>query len=212
MPSWPYRLTFKTPLSIFSGLAVAGLVDRMVVRDSQRLPIVPGSTIKGRWRFFAERLLRTLENHKSDCGAWTHEPERPACKDAKSACTICRWFGSPSVPAALQVGPAGLLEPWRDLFLQLNSRAHRAVIQPDTEIRPGIALARRSRTALPDHLFFDEAVPPVGFGGRIRLASEPKPAEKTLLIAAAKLVDRLGARKAAGRGMLDGGIFLGGAQ
>jgi CRISPR/Cas system CSM-associated protein Csm3 (group 7 of RAMP superfamily) len=211
MPSWPYRLTFKTPLSIFSGLAVAGLVDRMVMRDSQGLPIVPGSTVKGRWRFFAERLLRALGDKTSD-GATIHALDKPACKDAESACTICKWFGSPSVPAALQVGPAALLEPWCDLFLQLKSRAPCAVIPPDSEIRPGIALARRSRTALPDHLFFDEAIPPVGFSGRIRLASAPKPPEEALLFAAAKLVDRLGARKAVGRGMLDGGILIGGAQ
>ena len=43
-----YMLEFRGPLSIFTGLGIAGLVDRTVVRGSDGLPNVPGSTVKGR--------------------------------------------------------------------------------------------------------------------------------------------------------------------
>ncbi len=202
---YSYALTFRTPVSIFSGLGIAGLVDRTVVRDSKGVPYIPGSTVKGRLRFFAERLLRTTTVPPE---YRIHELDQPTCKDIQTACTFCRIFGSPAIPSQLAVGHATLEPPWRELFSQLLLTDRNPVVRPDVEIRPGIALSRFRRTTLSDHLFFDEAVPAVTFAGSLFLQKEVTDGELRVLVGVGKLVDALGARKAAGRGGLAGGVCI----
>ena len=62
--------------------------------------------------------------------------------------------------------------------------------------------------SLPDHLFFDEIVPAITFSGSLSLDTRMIPAETRLLIGVGALVDALGARKAVGRGRLEGGIRI----
>lgn len=202
----PYTYTFelRASLSIFTGLGIAGLVDRTVVRGSDGLPYVPGSTVKGRLRFFAERMLRS---HVPD-GLWCHGLGEPHCKDRQNACTVCRLFGNPALPALLRVGDATPLAPWDGLFRDLTMANPNPVLRSDAEIRPGIALSRVRRTALPDHLFFDELVPAVSFAGRLLLDARTKDAEVGFLVGMGRMVDALGARKSAGRGALRRGIEI----
>ena len=157
-----YTLCFRSPASVFSGLAVAGLVDLMVIRNHDGLPIIPGSSVKGRWRFFAERLARSKPDNILD-SIKIHPMNKPHCKAKDKACTICRLFGNPSLPSLLWVGDAVLDHETAKYFRNLLGRNTNPVIHPDTEIRPGVALSRRRRAALPGHLFFDEAVPAVTF-------------------------------------------------
>ena len=42
-----YSVTFRAPISIFTGLGIAGLVDRTIVRDADDSPYIPGSSVKG---------------------------------------------------------------------------------------------------------------------------------------------------------------------
>lgn len=201
---YTYTLEFRAPLSIFTGLGIAGLVDRTVVRRGAGLPYVPGSTVKGRLRFFAERMLRS---HAPD-GLWCHGLGEPHCKDVQSACTVCRLFGNPAIPGLLRVGEATPLARWAGLFRDLTIANPNPVLRSDVEIRPGIALSRVRRTALPDHLFFDEAVPAVSFSGRLLLNPLAKETEVRFLVGVGRVVDALGARKSAGRGALRRGIEI----
>lgn len=201
-----YGLTFRAPVGVFTGLGIAGLVDRTVVRDADGVPWIPGSTVKGRWRFFAERLLLS---GAAPAPLWHHEVGRPHCKSLSEACTLCRLFGNPSVPSLLRVGQASLGEPWREVVLALLEADRNPVVRPDVEVRPGIALSRRRRSALPDHLFQDEAVPAgLRFEGTLLLGAGVSLDEEAFLRGAGRLVDALGARKATGRGALDGGIEI----
>jgi CRISPR-associated protein Csx10 len=201
-----YSLIFRTPVSIFSGLAIAGLVDRMVMRNNEGLPYLPGSSVKGRWRFFAERLLRSDGLPE---GLRIHGTKEPLCKEAASACTLCKLFGNSAIPGMIQVGQAELDDSQKPLFLALLDRNRNPVVYPDTEIRPGIAISRTRRTTLEDHLFFDEAVPSsVTFSGKVRVNDAVVAIEKQLLSAAGRLVDRIGGRKAIGRGALENGIQI----
>jgi CRISPR/Cas system CSM-associated protein Csm3 (group 7 of RAMP superfamily) len=200
-----YTLTFRVPVSIFTGLGIAGLVDRTVVRDADSLPYIPGSSVKGRLRFFAERLLRTGTPPSGYRMCALHEP---ICKFVDAACTICRLFGNPSIPALVRIGQASLVPPWDDLFAQLLKANRNPVVYPDVEIRPGIALSRSRRVALANHLFFDEAVPAITFRGRLFLDHRVIPQETSFLVQVGTLVDALGARKVAGRGSLEGGIRI----
>ena len=201
-----YALTFRAPVGVFTGLGIAGLVDRTVVRDADGVPWIPGSTVKGRWRFFAERLLLS----GVDLSPLSHHGEgKPHCKNLSNACTLCRLFGNPSIPSLLRVSQASLGEPWREVVLALLKADGNPVVRPDVEVRPGIALSRRRRSALPDHLFLDEAVPAgLRFEGTLVLGAGVSPEEVAFLRGSGRLVDALGARKAAGRGALDGGIEI----
>lgn len=163
-----YTLTFRTPVSIFTGLGIAGLIDRIAVRDVGGLPYIPVSSAKGRLRFFAERLLQT--------GSLPHSyklraQNQPLCKGVENTCAVCRLFGNPSIPALLRIGQASPLPPWDNIFRQLLKANSNPVVHPDVEILPGIPLSRLRRTALPDHLFFDEAVPAFSFSGTLFLDS-----------------------------------------
>lgn len=200
-----YTLTFRAPVSVFTGLGIAGLIDRTVVRDADGLPYIPGSSVKGRLRFFAERLLQA---GSLPPGYRLHAQNQPLCKEVDDACTLCRLFGNPSIPALLRAGQASPVPPWHDIFSQLLKANSNLVVHPDVEIRPGIALSRLRRTALPDHLFFDEAVPAITFSGSLLLDSRVTPQETRFLIWVGTLVDALGARKATGRGSLEGGIRI----
>ncbi len=201
-----YRLLFRTPVGSYTGLGVAGLVDRIVVRGADGLPVIPGSTVKGRLRFFAERLL-SAGGAPPDLRL--HASGAPACKHLDTACTACRLFGNSAIPALLRVGAASLEEPWAPLLRTLLLADPNPVVHADAEIRPGIALSRTRRTALGDHLFLDETVPAsLSFAGTLRFGGEIRAEEMEFLVAAASLVDALGARKAAGRGSLDGGIRI----
>lgn len=201
-----YILKFRSPASVFSGLAVAGLVDRMIIRDHHGLPIIPGSSVKGRWRFFAERLARSKPDNIMD-SIKIHKDGESHCKAMDKACTICRLFGNPTLTGLLWVGDAVLDGETAEYFSNLLGRNTNPVIHPDAEIRPGVALSRHRRAALAGHLFFDETVPPVTFTGRVMIhEAELKEDEEQFLIISARLVDRIGGRKSVGRGILDKGI------
>jgi CRISPR/Cas system CSM-associated protein Csm3 (group 7 of RAMP superfamily) len=201
-----YTLNFRAPVGVFTGLGIAGLVDRTVVRDAAGVPFIPGSTVKGRLRFFAERALHS---GVLPSGYRFHGTGKPHCKNLAAACTLCKLFGNSSIPAFVRVGQAVMGEPWRSLVVSLLASGRNPVVRPDVEIRPGIALSRRRRTTLLDHLFLEEAVPAgLEFEGRLALAGSITPAEEAFLVGVGALVDALGARKATGRGALEGGVRI----
>ena len=210
MIEWTYALKFRTVVSVFSGMAVAGLVDNMVVRNHERIPFIPGSSVKGRLRFFAERLLRSVNGDATASGLRIHPVGGPDCKIPDSACTICRLFGNSSIPSYIWVGDADLDPSLKPFFKTLLDSNRNSVVHPDIEVRPGIAISRKLRTALPNHLFFDEAVPSMtSFLGSILINGSLNETETRFLIASARLVDRIGSRKAVGRGILETGIEIG---
>jgi CRISPR/Cas system CSM-associated protein Csm3 (group 7 of RAMP superfamily) len=182
------------------------------MRDHEGLPYIPGSSVKGRWRFFAERLLRSLGEDAQNEGLKSlHGENEPICKNWGEACTVCRIFGNPTLASRVWVGPARLDDALKPLFREILKRNKNPVIHPDTELRPGIALSRMRRIALEDHLFFDEVLPrAAAFTGTVRIKKfhEFNSQEERFLVETARMVDRLGARKAVGRGELESGICL----
>jgi CRISPR/Cas system CSM-associated protein Csm3 (group 7 of RAMP superfamily) len=211
-----YNLKFRTPVSIFTGLGIAGILDRAILRTAKwrpnpqkapvsGLPYIPGSSVKGRLRFFAERMVHSE--------IWEAiKPLHPGygviCKDVQNACMICKIFGNASIPSLLRVCDAHPSPEMQHLIHMILEAGRNPVLQSDTEIRPGIALSRFRRGALRDHLFMEEAVPTMVFTGTMILDSAITEDERRFLRAAGSLVDSIGARKASGRGKLDGGIEI----
>lgn len=212
MIEWDYTLEFCSSVSAFSGLSVAGLVDRMVIRNRQKLPYIPGSSIKGRWRFYAERLLRSKPSDAFSHELWVHGEGQPICKNREDTCTICRLFGSSAVHSLIWVGQAELEDSTRDDVLRLLKLDDNPVLHPDTETRPGIGKSRSRNIALEDHLFLDEVIPPAVFHGKIWINEPISKTEEQFLRVAGALVDAIGARKAIGRGTLIGGIRISGGK
>ncbi len=200
MTEYTYQLEFIAPVGVFTGLGIAGLVDRTVVRMSDGRPYIPGSTVKGRLRFFAERVWRPDQAEGSGLG----KPHVGGyCKHLDSACALCRLFGNPALAALVSVGQATLETSAQQAEPETPSNP---VLHADAEILPGVALSRRRRTALADHLFFDETIPATVFKGRLLVDERLREAEIRFLAGVGAIVDSLGGRKAAGRGRLKGGI------
>lgn len=202
---WPYSLTFRSPVGVFTGLGIAGLTDRTVVRRRCGMPVIPGSTVKGRLRFFTRRVLA---NGAAPESFRLHGPNEPHCKDRETACTLCRLFGNPALPALLRFGDAELAADLQSLLEDLRKASGNPVVSADAEIRPGVAVSRRRRTALRDHLFFDETVGPFIFRGVVLATEGVRSEERTFLRGVGRMVDALGARKNSGRGGLDRGIVF----
>lgn len=204
---YDYALTFRAPVGVFTGLGIAGLLDRAIVRDAVGMPYMPGASVKGRLRFFTERLLRA---GSLPAGYRIHTiDDQPLCKVEAHACTLCHLFGNPALTAWVRVGQASPEAHWKRLLRNLYLVGQEnPVLHRDAEVRPGIAVSRLRRTALPDHLFFDEVVPAITFTGRLYLDTRLSSAEIHLLTQVGRLVDALGARKAVGRGRLEGGIRI----
>ena len=202
-----YELIFHAPVGVFTGLGIAGLLDRTVVRDANKRPYIQGSTVKGRLRFFAERVLRSQPAGLSTT-LDIHGPDKPYCKQPDTACTQCRLFGNPIISGLVSIGQAWPSQEWDKDFAEQIRNNPNPVIHPDADIRPGIALSRQRRTTLVNHLFQDETIPRLTFSGRLSIDSSVSNEEQRFLIAAGLLVDSLGSRKAVGRGRLNGGIQI----
>lgn len=203
---YDYALTFRAPVGVFTGLGIAGLLDRTIVRDAVGMPYIPGASVKGRLRFFTERLLRA---GSLPAGYRIHTiDDQPLCKVEEHACTLCHLFGNPALTAWVRVGQASPETRWETVLHELYRADANPVLHRDAEVRPGLAVSRLRRTALPDHLFFDEVVPAITFTGRLSLDTRLSSAEIHLLTQVGRLVDALGARKAVGRGRLEGGIRI----
>ncbi len=193
----------ETPLNIAGAPADNPLADTPLLRhyacySSTPKILLPASTIKGKLRGEAERLLRTFGFGDCLCHGRTPETMCPALWwDHKSSnmppggvCMLCRLFGSPWQPAPLF---------FRDAMPdQIRSE--------DTVVRPGVGLSRVRGTSQEDLLFFVETTPPIKEGiefvyGRIE-GSVPDAESAALLWLAAQQVIAFGNGRSRGRGWL----------
>jgi CRISPR-associated protein Csx10 len=180
------------------GAGRPGDIDRLVARDADDLPYVPAKTLTGIWRDAVEKLAFALDEGK-DGGKW-----------AKWVDVI---FGSqpalsagiqtlPPRPASLMIGPARLSQPLRDRLTGDNNKPLRSSL---TFVKPGVAIDARSGQAQPNYLRFEEMT-----RGGTRLYADctltmsdnyiHRAAVTALLLASAKLVERLGGKRRRGAG------------
>ncbi|HIE29931.1 TPA: type III-A CRISPR-associated RAMP protein Csm3 [Candidatus Poribacteria bacterium] len=135
----------RTGLHIGSGSAGVeiGGIDNTVVRDPlTQAPYIPGSALRGKMRFLAERLAGVEQNQAMGPNVYIH-----ACTDAKqySQCEICPIYGLPSEfefsgPTRLNV---------RDVFLDVDSLIDARTEFPYTEIKWEATIDRISSAAVP---------------------------------------------------------------
>ena len=191
------KVTLETPVNVGSGALADALADKPTLRDARDLPIIPGSTLKGKVRHVCEQIAHRLWDDRV-----CHAPyPDQMCRGARSdeVCRVCRIFGSPWYRSPLRFGnlhlePAGEPVPTK---VEWEKSPH----LQDGLVRTGVGLSRRSGTAQEEVLYSVEGYsPPPTFvyGGHItgRLADED---ELALLLVGLRQVRALGGSK--GRGM-----------
>lgn len=166
-------LVFETAWRIGSGREGETMSDLGVLLDPNGLPVLPGSSLKGRLRSTCEAVAHALNLRACmlsraasgvDCASdvnyyrTVREEYRNESRKgveprlawiAAHTCDVCKLFGSPVQAGRLRVSD-GLLQEWA------------AVLQ----VRDGVVIDRDSQTAV-DHLKYDyEVVPP---GSRFKL-------------------------------------------
>jgi len=187
-------LTFKTAFHIGSGKEGEMATDMGVLLEPDGRPILPGSTLKGCFRSFAERLSGylgltacLLDNALSGetCYTGIEQKDRKGKNDEfkkinaedkkldwieKNTCDICQLFGSP-LKASRIFFSDGKLTNWGDRL----------------QARDGVCIDRDSETARPGAKY-DFDVVPAGTQFRITIELE-NPDEDELALVGAVLTE-----------------------
>lgn len=200
-------LTFEISFSGASAIGAGvprGNIQRTILRSLDGLPYLPGSSIKGRVREFAERLAGTL-GHDNICGSPNPETMCGNTKAFDRRCIVCRTFGTPG--ASSNSGETGLI--WRDapLIERLRPEASGAGTDDYVYARTQVQLSRLRGVALEKRLFTSEnTLEELSYKARVRgwlpasLPDKPFPDELLLLCAAIKLLRFVGGGKSRGLG------------
>jgi len=195
------RLTMLSDWHAGTGSGRPGNVDRLVVRDDDGFPFVPSRTVRGIWRDASERLARALDDGRP--GDWSRLVDDIfGSQPALAGDDPSGRHADPSVvplKSRLQVAPALLIDPVRKTL-----GADQRLLQAATFIKPGVRIDRRTGQAEEDHLRFEEAarvhaVLDAGCVLDIR-DTVSKTAASALLVAATRLIERIGGKRRRGRG------------
>lgn len=201
-----YTITLKSPLRLATGVGQAGYLDNTIHRNGSGQPIVPGSSIKGKTRATAYRLANALQVaslHSAD-----QEPSG-CLQDRDTPCLICQIFGASQWPSKLYFEDASLPAKLNKLLQELDEiseKKNRPMASQNfgRHVRTSVAIDRRKRVALRQHLFTHEAVAqPASFIGRIygtiRNMSDSYD-ELALLVVSMEAITHLGGAKGRGLG------------
>ncbi len=173
----------RSALSVGAAGSAGALADKAIVRDGMGRPIIPGSQVKGKLRFAAEQLLRSL-------GQDIPTPFEDAPRDEQPT-LIRAVFGSPQLVSPLR---------FADLCADLTPREAR--LPQVTRIRPSVTLNRRRGAAEDQRLVLQE----VTREGLVFRSEEAitgtldNLTQVALLWAAIQLTDRWGGAKSRGLG------------
>ena len=204
MSRFSIRLTMLSDWHIGSGAGRHGSIDKLLDRDGDGLPYTPASSLRGIWRDATERLALGLDDGVEN-GNWTG--------------LVNLIFGSQpglSKKGDKKTRPVGGCISFGDLkFPPVFRRklAHSAALKNAlTFVKPGVMIEKNSGRAKDDHLRFEE----MGRTGAVftvdghidlgkNLPEDLHAPAKALLVAAARLVERIGGkrRRGAGRCKLD---------
>jgi CRISPR/Cas system CSM-associated protein Csm3 (group 7 of RAMP superfamily) len=188
---------FDTPLNIGTGTLAESIADKPLVKDANRSPLIPGSTLKGKVRHECERIIRVLIvpwPEDWDCKA--PYPDQ-MCRDS-NICPICRIFGAPWHPSpiifenlTLEIAAKGPLRNWK----QLHSIR-------GTDLRTGVGINRERGVAEDELLYSTETFcphPALVYQGHIKGSLQERK-EVALLLAGLRSVPALGGSRSRGLG------------
>jgi len=186
------RVHFDGTFNVGSGAMGGSLAQRPMLTDWRGLPMVPGSSFKGRLRHTCKQLAEAMGQETCD------DPVAEAmCQpgEGEEPCPICRLFGSPWLESPLAFADLTLVEP---AFLIKSE------VPPRTSLRYGVGLSRYRRVAQDQLLYTTEVFLPGGtvtLGGQINGQADEK--DVGLLVAAIENLLTLGSGKTSGMGWCD---------
>lgn len=190
----------RTALSVGSGGAPPGMgIDKAAVRDHEGRLVIPASSIKGTVRSECERILRGIDpdlvccppRAEQMCPHFELPSEREKPIYQREGCPCCRLFGTNGRKAGLLFSDA-----WQESTMKLKG--------VDSQVRPGVSLSRRRRTAEDERLYFVEtSIPRAGFcfAGKI-MGEVGARREVALLLAGIRSVVALGGGRSRGLGWI----------
>ncbi|MGA3028047.1 MAG: RAMP superfamily CRISPR-associated protein [Bryobacteraceae bacterium] len=149
-----YTIEFESAFHLGSGHGIAGILDRALLRGADRVPFIPGSAIKGKFREAALRILCATQ--KNPCLA----PGAEICKD-DAGCTMCRLFGSAMRRGKAVFHDARPAGPEGEALAANLKFPHQGWLPGGTEVRTTTAIDRKRRVVFPQHLFSTETVSPI---------------------------------------------------
>lgn len=194
-----YRLAMESDWHMGAGTGIPGHIDRLVARDGDDLPFVPAKTLTGLWRDACERVAAGLDDGCAD-GIWQRrvaflfgdEPGRTGGAVPN---------GAPPRPAGLSLRPARF--PQR---LRAHLAAAPTLRQAVTFRKPGVKINKENGIAEEKHLRVVEmarAGVTLEGSGHLDLAGltdEERLAATFLLLAGARMLERLGGKRRRGSG------------
>ena len=191
-----------TPLSQFhigTGFGVERFIDRATIKDKLGAIYIPGSTIKGKAKYFGRQMANSF--------GLDYCTEDNLCKG--DPCIVCRTFGSPLHQGKFFFSDATLPKDIIESIKEKNGENY--AIPPGFFLnrRPGTKIDRRFGTVEEDHLFTTEAgmrgIPLTakiyGRGNDFTFQSTGEfPLELNLLLGALRLITHLGGGVSKGLG------------
>jgi CRISPR-associated protein Csx10 len=200
MTTLDFTFHMKSDWSVSTGNGRQGALDSTVHKDSDGLPVIPFTTIRGIWRDSAEQLAYALDDG-NEKGAWQNfvalmfgdEPAQPGFK-----------IGHKPRPSRLRVSDAQLPEAVRE---QLKGEARARLRAALTFVKPGVAIDPINGTAIDNFLRFDEMVRAgVDLTCSVSFDTEnlkhPKVAEN-FVTAAILLIEQIGGNRRRGAGLCE---------
>jgi len=198
-----FDLITKSAFYIGSGMGIAGVVDNACLKDMDGFVYVPGSSIKGKLRYFCKQLLQMLSFKTSIpvCGT-LGRPE--ICMS--DTCLICKLFGSSYTEGAFHFSDARL----KNEFIATLQKQTPLDMGYQSSLRTNNKINRYTKNAEPGHLFTTE----VGereliLNGKIHgyfegiqceVSDNPIPLEVILILSGLHLLNSLGGQKSRGLG------------
>ncbi len=207
-----YELSFAAPFHLGTGIST-NLLDRTVVRDTDKYLYVPASTFKGVLREHCEHLLRFYTPAEPESVASPHDADAVLVELGGASTLISRIFGS-------QIHPGGL----RFDNARQEDTAGRMYKNIQTSVLTQVRIDRVTRTAANEALYTSEfGAPFLTFRGTIKgqldcvpiddddlaiLAADNKgevhilrPTYSLLLLLAGLfMIERIGGNKSTGKG------------
>lgn len=188
------KIEFQSDFMVSTGYGLAGIIDNTVVKTENRMPYIPGTTIKGNIRRSCEEIALML--------GMSIPPKKNDPKDAPkgdpkdwSKLEIAKIFGTPFMSAGITFESAypnnvHSLDYFADCLV--NVEKHNQI-----DIQTG--------TALENHFFSHEtSTKKLEFEFSINPSLVPdtflSDKERALLVAGILFTDRIGGKKSRGRG------------
>ena len=204
------RIEMLSDWHVGIGAGRPGDVDRLVARDRDGLPYIPGKTMRGIWRDACERLAWGLDDGKP--GEWcrlvsTIFGSQPGVRDTPGA-----GVGEPASDDApngsrLDLRPAQMSAVFRDAFRDVSRRSqvHRRQLRSAlTFIKPGVEIDPQRGQARDEHLRTWEMARAqtelIAEGQLLDLPDGLRDSAWALMVAALRLIERLGAKRRRGAG------------